>query len=270
MTDAFERVDEWLRARRDAGALLLALDFDGTLAPIVPRPADARIVTESRTAIRRLVARGDTHVAVVSGRALDDARARLDIEGLYLAGNHGLEIEGPGVARQQPEAAAARPALVACAARLAVALADHDGVEIEDKGLTLSVHYRRATSPGAGDSVRAAVARVCDDPALRASDGKMVVEIRPDVDWDKGRATRFLLDTLGGDAAAELPAIFIGDDRTDEDAFRALRDGPGSGVVLREAVLVSAEPGEDTAATCAVRSPDDVARLLDALARGGT
>lgn len=257
---ALDFLDEWRAARGAAGGLFLGLDFDGTLAPIVPRPEDAVMLPAAAEVLARLVSRPDTDVAVVSGRGLADVRGRVALEGIWYAGNHGLEIEGPGLRRLHPEAAAVEPALRACARALVSALAEAAGVQVEDKGLTLSVHYRRAEDEATGERVRAAVARACEDGAFHVTEGKKVVEIRPAVDWDKGRATAFLLDVVEGARSATVPALFVGDDRTDEDAFRAL-EGHGAGV------LVSASPPSDTAATAFLRGPEEVVLLLEGLAR---
>ncbi len=268
LPNAAERVPDWLEARRRAGPFLLALDFDGTLAPIVERPEDAAALPAAREALGRLVDRDDTRVAIVSGRALDDVRSRLGLAAAYYAGNHGMEIEGPGVHRVHPEAAAARPALTECVSALERALSGLAGVQIEDKGLTLSVHYRRARDPEAGARVLEAAREMCGSRGLRVSGGKMIVEVRPSVEWDKGRATRFLLDTLAAHGAGPLPAVFIGDDRTDEDAFRELIGRNEAGTV-RDAVIVAERPPADTLATCRVDSPREVAELIRRLAEAG-
>ena len=258
---ARERVADWLAARRRAGRMLVALDFDGTLADIVADPAVAALHATVEPPLRRLAARPDTDVAIVSGRALEDVRARVPIPELYLAGNHGLEIEGPGVSQVHREAASVRPQLVRCATELRRRLGEVPGVETEDKGLSLSVHYRRAVYPEeAGRRVRALLEELCGgDPRLRLTAGKMVHEVRPAVDWDKGRATAFLQQALRASHGSLVPTIFIGDDVTDEDAFRVVAaDGAG--------VLVTSELPGDTAATTFVRSPREVAELLATLA----
>lgn len=259
LTHASELTADWSHARARAGRMLVALDFDGTLAPIVSRPEDATMLLASRDPLRRLASRPDTDVAIVSGRGLADARERVGLADLYYAGNHGLEIEGPGVSRVNETALAARPRLEQRIAEVRSRFADVDGLEVEDKVLSASVHFRRVSDPAQRDEIARAVHRLCDgDPLLRTVDGKMIVEIRPAVEWDKGHATRFLLETLRGDGDAELPTLFVGDDVTDEDAFRVVRDH-GSGV------LVAPEPRE-TLASAWLRSPEEVAELLSALA----
>lgn len=240
--------------------MLVALDFDGTLAPIVERPEDAALLDALTEPLGRLVARSDTVVAIVSGRGLADVRSRVGLPELFYAGNHGFEIEGPGVDRIHPAAAEARPALEASIAGLEASFADEPGVQIEDKDHTLSIHYRRADRDGAGDRVRAAVEEHCKRPGLRVTEGKKVFEVRPDVEWHKGKATEFLLDALSqGRAGARLPAIFIGDDRTDEDAFEVVRDRGGG-------IVVGDPPPPDTRALAWVRGPDEVVTLIEGLA----
>jgi len=238
--------------------MLVALDFDGTLAPIVPHPDDAALPADTRRAIERLAGRSDTRVAVISGRALADVRDRVGVESLYYAGNHGLEIEGPQLRRSHPVTGEAIEALRTCVDRLRPELAEMPGVLVEDKGLTLSVHYRMA--PDARTVVENAVVRGCAEIAgLRVTHGKMVVEVRPELDWDKGRAARFLIDSLLTETA-EAPVLFAGDDRTDEDAFLALA-GRGDGIVVGD------PPPADTAATFHLRGPHELPALLEGLAR---
>jgi len=257
---ALELVDEWRRERERAGRILVALDFDGTISQIVPDPATARLLPEARAALERLARRDDTVVAIVTGRALRDIKARVGIPDLYYAGNHGLEIEGPGVDVVNPEAERARPSIAACRNVLAPILAAIPGAILEDKELTLSLHHRMVDDPGAVDRLRGYVAELCAaDPAVRSFEGKKIIELRPSVAWDKGSATRFLLETLERVDDVVVPAIFIGDDRTDEDAFRALR-GRGAGVIVDPA------PPPDTAATSYVESPTAVVALLEKLA----
>lgn len=240
--------------------MLVALDFDGTLSPIVERPEDAALLEAVEGPLRRLVGRSDTVAAIVSGRGLGDVRSRVGLAALYYAGNHGFEIEGPGVDRIHPAAEEARPALAACVAGLETALADEPGIQVEDKRWTLSIHYRRAEREGAESRVRSTIEEHCHRPGLRVTEGKKVFEVRPDVEWHKGRATEFLLEVVGRRTdGAGLPAIFIGDDRTDEDAFAVVRERGGG-------IVVGDPPPSDTRAVAWVRGPAEVAALLTELA----
>jgi trehalose-phosphatase len=258
LSHARDTLPALLDLRRDAGRMLVALDFDGTLSPIVDRPEDARLLDGLVEPLRLLAARTDTIAAIVSGRSLADVRERVRLDDVYYAGNHGFEIEGPGLVRVHSAAEAARPALESCLQGLEAALADEPGTQVEDKRWTLSVHYRRAERDDAEVRVRATVYEVCRRPGLRVTEGKKVVEVRPDVAWDKGWATRFLLDSLAGNAP--LPAIFIGDDRTDEDAFAVVRELGGG-------IIVADPPPAHTQAIAWVRDPGEVADVVAALAR---
>ena len=257
--DAMERIDVIHAARAEAGSLLLGLDFDGTLAPIVRRPEDAALLPAAREALDLLSARTDTHIAFVSGRSIRDLRHRVRLDSVYYAGNHGLEIEGPDVDEVHEDASAARPALEQLVRQLKQDLGSIDGVLVEDKGLTLSVHFRLVDDPDDVERVRSAVhesARGHD--GIRLTDGKKVVEIRPDVDWHKGRAFEFLRTTLEA-RHGRGPAMFIGDDRTDEDAFRVL--GPTDW-----SIVVGDPPQHESIAQACLRTPEEVAAFLRALA----
>jgi trehalose 6-phosphate phosphatase len=260
LVHALERVPHWSAAWRRTGRLVLLLDFDGTLAPIVERPELAAMPAATRDALERLRARPGVEAAVVSGRGMADARERAQIEGVAYAGNHGMEIEGPGIHRIHPEALAARPALEVVLADLEPALESVEGAFVEDKGLTLSVHYRR-TPPGDVARVRDAVSVATGGRLsnLRVTEGKMVLEIRPRVEWHKGRAVLFLLEQMRPPAGS--PVLYLGDDRTDEDAFLALEQtGQGEGVIVADPVPTG------TAARSFLGSPAEVGDLFAALA----
>lgn len=250
----------WSRAWASTGRLVLLLDFDGTLAPIVDRPESAAMLPAARSALEILAARDGVDLAIVSGRGLDDARSLARLDGVAYAGNHGMEIEIERSREVHEEAASARPELDAVAAELRGRLARVDGALVEDKGLTLSVHFR-LVSPSEVEGVRNAVATsVQGFERLRVTEGKRVLEIRPKVDWHKGRAVAFLLDHLRPPSGA--PILYLGDDRTDEDAFRVLRDGtfPGDGIVVAD------EPPASTSAVARLASAEEVAELLGAFA----
>lgn len=255
---ALERAGAWREAWRRTGRLVLLLDFDGTLAPIVERPELAAMPEATRAALDRLLAMPGVDAAVVSGRGMADARERAGIPGIAYAGNHGMEIEGPGMHRIHPEARAARPALDEVVAAVAPALEEVPGAFLEDKGLTLSVHYRQVADEAGAERVRGIVgAAVRGRPGLRLTEGKKVLEVRPRVEWDKGRAVLFLLDQFRPPAGA--PVLYLGDDTTDEDAFRALA-GTGEGILIAES------PPPDTVATAWLRTPGEVGDFFAALA----
>jgi trehalose 6-phosphate phosphatase len=203
--------------------LLLFLDYDGTLTPIVSRPHLAVLTAARRGVLRRLARRKTVRLAAVSGRQVGDLRSRVGVRRIFYVGNHGMEIDGPGFRWRHPDASAIRAILARVARTLRKKLRAIPGVFVEDKGLTLSVHYRVA-GPSAVRAGKNALIETMESSdwarRLKWKPGKKVWEIRPAVDWNKGRAVRRLLAgplrTPGG-----VP-VYIGDDRTDEDAFRAL------------------------------------------------
>ncbi|MCW2244602.1 trehalose 6-phosphate phosphatase [Azospirillum fermentarium] len=227
------------------------LDYDGTLTPIVSRPELAVLAPAMRAAVQRLAAL--CPVAVVSGRDLDDVRARVGLPGLVYAGSHGFDIAGPGLRHRVGEEW--RPALAAAAAALEPALAGVGGVLVESKGFAIAVHTRQV-APADKPAVAAAVRRAAADAALRVTGGKEIAEIRPPVPWDKGRAVRHLLEVGGLDGAVPL---FVGDDDTDEDGFRAVAALAGAGIRVGDA-------GAATAARWVLPDPAAVGVFLERLA----
>jgi len=234
---------------------LLFLDFDGTLSPIAPRPGLAELPDPTRDALNELATLAGVAISIVSGRSLQDITSRVGIPGLIYAGNHGLEIEGRGLSFEHATARDLFPAVRGVSDSLAAALRALEGVEIESKGLTTSVHYRQASRPiqvALEQLIRAFVPP--DDPSIEVRAGKMVYEIRPRVDWDKGNAVVWVREQLGQEAA--LPFV-VGDDMTDEDAFTAFDD----------AITICVDPRRTTAALYRLLGPDDVRAFLQYLAR---
>ncbi len=200
--------------------LALLLDFDGTLSPIVDDPGAAALPTATRHILVRLAARYP--VAIISGRGVADVRARVDVPCLWYAGCHGLEIAGPRDETGGPLADADIHAVTEATRRLCAALGDVAGVVIEPKGFSVAVHDRQV-SPTDVDRVRATAAACAAELGLRLRTGKRVRELVPDLDWDKGRASRWLLEAAGIEPRTSA-VIAIGDDDTDEDTFAAVRD----------------------------------------------
>ena len=217
---------------RQAGAISLFLDFDGTLAPIVNAPGDARLAPEVRKNLAALADRDDTLVAIVSGRALADLRPRVGIASAIYAGNHGLEISGPELGGKpvsfvEPCALARLEPLRRICDNLTAALAHIPGARVENKVLTASVHYRQAAAGETAhitEIVQRELARASALSKLnhfRVNHGKMVLEIVPRTGWQKGAAVGWINARLAMPGAR---SIYIGDDRTDEDAFARMTD----------------------------------------------
>ena len=251
----------WPQVRRQvnqAGHILLLLDYDGTLTPLAPRPELAVLAEDTRRAVSRLHRRERYTVGLVSGRGLADLMGMVDLPGLIYAGNHGLEITGPGLEFIHPAADEWRAELAGLVKALEDRLGGYEGALVEGKGLTLSVHYRLTPGelrPGLEADFMAAVAELRSAGRARVTRGKEVLEVRPAVDWDKGKAIARI--------AAEFPAgtlpVFFGDDLTDEDGFAAVAELGGVSVLVGPA-------RQPTRAAYRVDSPREVAETLTLLA----
>jgi trehalose 6-phosphate phosphatase len=220
---------QWQDARQTLRALVetprfgLVTDVDGTISPIVDDPAAAQVTPRAKDLLTALC---DTLplVAVISGRAPDDVRQRVGVEGIVYVGNHGFERWEDGGVKLMPEAAAFRPRLDAAIRALRPHLAP--GMELEDKGATISIHYRRAVDPAAAArDFRPLAVDAAETGGLTFSEGRMVFELRPPLDVNKGTAFRGLVAEYDLDAA-----LYLGDDVTDVDALTAAREMRAGGV----------------------------------------
>jgi trehalose 6-phosphate phosphatase len=234
-------------------------DFDGTLCDIVSRPDAARLAEGTAEVLTALAAH--CPVAVLSGRDLADVRQRIGLPGIWYAGSHGFELTGPDGAHHQNEAAAASiPLLEQTAAELGGRLGHIAGVMVEHKRFGVAVHYRNAARDRVGE-VTAAVRAAGQRSALRVTTGREVIELRPNVDWDKGKTLHWVLDHISGSAGPPWLPVYLGDDITDEDAFDAVRDF-GVGIVVRH----NDDGDRATAARYALDNPDRVREFTSLLA----
>src|SRR5262245_10429660 len=203
--------------------LLLFADYDGTLTPIVDHPDKASLSPDVRELLRVLSGRANTTVAIVSGRSLGEVRERVGLPELIYSGDHGIEIEGPGFRHVHPNALARQDLLAALAASLEGRLQGIAGAWVEKKTFSLSVHARQveeAERQHLRDEVTWCLSNYL--PSIELTEGKMVFEIRPRLDWNKGSAALWIKQRFG---VPNPLTIYIGDDRTDEDAFERLSDG---------------------------------------------
>ena len=236
-------------------------DFDGTLSEIVEDPDSARLFDGAADALTSLSAA--CPVAILSGRDLADVRQRVGLPGLWYAGSHGFELTGPdGTHHQNSEAAASIPVLAGAAADLADQLGHIPGVVVEHKRFGVAAHYRNAARDRVGE-VAAAVRTAGQRTALRVTTGREVIELRPNIDWDKGKTLHWVLDYIrDNEAAGPLLPIYLGDDITDEDAFDAV-DDDGIAILVRH----SDDGDRATAARYALDDPDRVREFTERLAR---
>jgi trehalose 6-phosphate phosphatase len=255
-------------ARRLAGRRpAVFLDYDGTLTPIVDRPEDALISASMREAVLALAAR--CTVCVVSGRDRRVVQQLMGVYDLVVAGSHGFDIWSPDTGTvEREEGAGFEELLGRVTARLREEVGSIDGALIEPKRSSVALHYRLV---GEAERARIAVvvdALLADHPGeLKVTPGKMVYEVQPGLDWDKGKAVLYLLEVLGLDGDDVIP-LYLGDDITDEHAFEAL-GSRGVGILVGDA----GDPelsARSTAAAFRLRSPEEVERFLHGLAREET
>ena len=251
LPSALEHVQEVAGAGNRS--LAIFLDYDGTLTPIVSHPEKAFLSDSTRQALLTLATRAP--VAILSGRELEDVRKRVGIEGIVYAGSHGFDIAGlRGVRRQ--EATKILPELDAAEKELREKLAGIAGALIERKRFSIAAHYRNVNENDFPALARAVSEVAARHGELRTMEGKKVYELLPNIDWDKGKAVLWLLEHLDLERGKVRP-IYIGDDRTDEDAFRALGQRGA-------AILVSEQP-RSTAASYSLKNPAEVERFLQEL-----
>lgn len=250
---ALDSLDEILARDRRQPALFL--DYDGTLTPIVPHPDDAHLSETMRASLQRLT--GRCPVAIISGRDLSDVRQRVGIAGIWYAGSHGFDIAGPaGERHEYPQGRDYLPALDAAEQALRNRLGELPGCLVERKRFSIAIHYRQLAEDRL-PAVKQAVDEIhTAHPELRLGSGKKLFELQPDLDWDKGKALHWLMQAQGLTSSHALP-VYIGDDVTDEDAFRELAE-EGVGILVAETV-------QATLASYRLHDPDQVEQFLKRL-----
>jgi trehalose-phosphatase len=256
----WEEVARRLAGPRHRHRPAVFLDYDGTLSPIAPRPELATLPEPTREVLRRLAARGP--VAILSGRGREDVAALVGLSDLTYAGSHGFDIAGPTLRREIGDGIPEK--IDRASARLREELSGIEGALVEPKRFAVAIHFRLARPEDLPRIEQAVDAVRAEYPDLRKVPGKKIFELRPDLDWDKGHALLWLLETLHlgnqDEDGGEVVPLYIGDDVTDEDAFRVI-EGRGVGV------LVAEEPRE-TAAAYSLRDPEEVRVFLERLADG--
>lgn len=228
-------MDSWdeIKQSLEDQTIVLGLDYDGTLTPLVDTPDMALLSQENKHLLESLAQH--CTLAIVSGRALEDIKAKVNLKNIMYIGNHGLEINGPLLRFESLISPQEKEVLDRLKNELITEMKVFPGVWIEDKGLTLSVHYRLAQ-----EADEPMISRVFHKTCrcyiavnkIRFTEGKKVLEVRPFIDWDKGKALLWLLTKeRNRHALGKVTPVFIGDDKTDEDALGAIA-GQGIGVVV--------------------------------------
>jgi trehalose-phosphatase len=246
-----------LKMRKGAPPIFLFLDFDGTLVPIQNDPAACVLSPEVREQLEMLASSGACPVTVLSGRSLADLRKKVAVSGVCYGGNHGLHISGRGLEFIHPVAEDTKRLIVKVGRALLKEIEGLEGVWIENKGLTFTLHYRssgREEEVAARKAFYRVIAGNSGKERLAVLKGKKVLELMPNASWDKGKAALFILDSL----APGCVPVYLGDDLTDESAFRALN---GKGITVRVG------KSKTTAAGYYLRGQREVLRLLREVGR---
>jgi trehalose 6-phosphate phosphatase len=242
----------------------LFLDYDGTLTPIVNNPDHAYLPDDTRKAIRQLAMLFP--IAIISGRGRSKVEEFVQLSELYYAGSHGMDIAPPkscsNTSLEFKPAAKFESLIQTVTEKLQDATRHINGSSIENNKYCVSVHFRNCHPDSYTEILNSVERIVAEEPELHMTRGRKVLEVRPSVDWDKGSALVHLLAMLGI-SEEDVFCIYIGDDRTDEDAFKVLSDRSiGAGI------LVSSKM-KDTRGMWTVRDPEQVAQLLEKLVQYG-
>jgi trehalose-phosphatase len=224
---------------READGTFIFTDFDGTLIPIVGRPEQAHLPESIKDLLLNLSQRKDISVAIISGRSMADIQSCVGVEGIFYAGNHGLEIVGPGLKFIHPGINIED--IKRIKEGLSLIVQDISGVILEDKGLSLSLHFRQVEEndlPRLNRIFFNFATPLRKEGRINIGQGKKVYDVKPPVDWDKGKAMEFILRRV--DKKLYLP-LYLGDDLTDEDGFKMAQDKGGVGILVGDNALSSAE-----------------------------
>ena len=249
----FKKIEELLHNK----FILLLLDYDGTLTPIVETPKKALISKDAKELLQKLSRMPYCKLGIISGRSLQDLKHIIGIEGLIYVGNHGLEIEGPKIKFESQISPRLKSIIRNIATDIQKRISGIKGALIEDKGLTLSIHYRlvgKEDLPVLEKIISEVTNPYAGRDKIKVNSGKKVYEIKPPVKWDKGKVALWLLareQFLSGEKNV-LP-VYVGDDYTDEDAFKALE--------RKGLTVFVGEPG-NSKADYYLKNTEEVAKFL--------
>ncbi|MBL7198223.1 MAG: trehalose-phosphatase [Candidatus Omnitrophica bacterium] len=253
--------DIWKKINSDikeAEHILLVLDYDGTLTPIVDNPELAMLNENTRDKIKDLTNHPFFTIGIISERSLTDIKKKVAINKIYYGGNYGLEIESPEIKFTSPDAKELMPLMVLIKDDLEKELGDIKGVLVENKGLALSVHFRqvkRRNIVKVKDIFDSILAPILDEDRVKVTRGKKVLEVRPPLKLDKGKAFSWMIKNLSLNFSRVLP-IYIGDDHTDESAFEVANKNSGLSIFV-------GKRGRHLCANYYLKSPEDVRIFLE-------
>ena len=243
---------------REAKHILLLTDYDGTLTPIVGRPELANLPQRAKQSLQLLAENPHLTLGIISGRTLEDLQEKVGIEGIIYVGNHGLEIEGPGITYVNPVAGKAGPILSSLSEELSKALSGIKGAWMDNKGLTLSLHYRfvdEAQIEEMSEIFHEAIKASLASGEVQIIMSKKAYDIKPTVDWDKGEAAAFIAKRI---SKKEPLTVYLGDDVTDYDGFRTVDENGGISIYV-------GEENTEPVAQYFLYAPEEVYQFLDML-----
>ncbi|XP_022140946.1 probable trehalose-phosphate phosphatase D [Momordica charantia] len=259
--ESFEKMMKGAKGKK----IVLFLDYDGTLSPIVDDPDRAFMSPEMRAGVREVANCFPT--AIISGRSRDKVKEFVKLNNVYYAGSHGMDIMAPTSDNEVEEVAYQPakkflPAVQQIKAVLEEEITEIEGAVVEDNRFCVSVHYRHVREQDL-EKLEEKVESVLENyPDFHVTQGKKVIEIRPTINWNKGHAVEYYLHILGHTNSKDIIPVYIGDDRTDEDAFKAIQRRGGEGI----GILVSSIP-KQTKACYTLKDPSQVLIFLQSLAR---
>jgi|MudIll2142460700_1097286.scaffolds.fasta_scaffold129864_2 trehalose 6-phosphate phosphatase len=246
--------------KKDSGSLkstsrrkiAIFLDFDGTLVPIQKDPEQCFLSKKLKTQLLALSHSQCCYLIILSGRSLSDIKKRIGIRGIYYGGNHGLDISGPNLRFTHPKALTSKLTLKHIALRLRKAITNIEGAWLEDKKFTLSLHYRSVKKENViliKNVFQTVANEFIEEKRLNVIKGKKVIELTPNVSWNKGSAVLWILEQLKD----KCMPFYVGDDETDETAFKVLH---------RKGITIRIGKSKKTAAQYYLKGHWELPRLL--------
>ncbi len=237
----FDDINRIKKRLHKVDCVVLFMDYDGTLTPIVERPDLAILSEETKDLLHNISRLSKYTLCIVSGRQLDNLKKLIGIRDIYYVGNHGLEVEGPDVNYVNSSAIKIRPIIDELYQKFTNELRYIEGVLLEHKNIAVTVHYRMVHDnniPEVKDIFGRIIQSYLEKGDIRITENKKTLEVLPNADWNKGKMILYILDLLNNNKTKSVLPIYIGDDTTDEDAFSAL-DNKGVSVIVSEQIRES-------------------------------